>query len=140
MDRFIYPYTEKEGKPFIEYAVNTKLLGKNLLRAIEIDGKFAGAIGLHPEEDIFRLNAEIAYWVGEPYWNKGITTQAILQTVEYGFTEFEFTRIFARTFGSNIGSQRVLEKAGFTLESTIPKSIIKNGKLEDCLVYGLRRA
>lgn len=134
-DRFPHPYTEQDGLRFLEFAINSKQDDKHLLHAIEVDGQFAGGIGLHPESDIFRLNTEIAYWVGEPYWNKGITTQAIKEVVKYGFTEFDFTRIFARLIGSNKASARVLEKAGFTLECTIPRSIIKNGLLEDCLVY-----
>jgi ribosomal-protein-alanine N-acetyltransferase len=71
-DRFPHPYSLEDGIKFIEFAINAKKDTKNILHVIEVDGKFSGGIGLHPEEDIFILNAEIAYWVGEPYWKRGI--------------------------------------------------------------------
>lgn len=49
MNRFPYPYTEKEGKPFIKFPINAKLNGKNILQVIDVDVKFAGGIGLQPE-------------------------------------------------------------------------------------------
>lgn len=59
--------------------------------------------------------------------------------VEYGFENPDIDRIYARPFGSNIGSQKVLEKAGFTLEARFEKTILKFGELEDELVYAGRR-
>lgn len=135
-DRFPHPYNQETGKDFI--AITTAPENSNRFRVIEVDGEFAGGIGLHPEADLFRLNSEIGYWLGEAFWGKGIATQAVKLMVAHSFITFKFTRIYARVFGSNKASARVLEKAGFKLESTIPDSIIKNGELEDCLVFGIR--
>jgi len=55
----------------------------------------------------------IRYWLAEPFWGQGITTKAIIKMVDHGFMNFDITRIFARPFGTNATSQRILEKIGF---------------------------
>jgi ribosomal-protein-alanine N-acetyltransferase len=93
---------------------------------------------LHPLEDVFRLNCELGYWIAEPFWGKGIATEAVKQMARYARENFHFKRLFARPYGRNIASQKVLEKAGFTLEAHIEQNIIKNDQLEDELIYALR--
>lgn len=135
-DKFPYPYTIEAGKRFIEFATNDNPVH---IFAIEINGKAAGGIGLHPQDDIQCKNAELGYWLAEPYWGKGIITNAIIQMVEYGFKTWDINRIFARPFGPNIGSQKVLEKAGFTLEGKFEKTLFKNNEFVDEMVYAIRR-
>jgi ribosomal-protein-alanine N-acetyltransferase len=57
----------------------------------------------------------------------------------FTFKTYDITRIFARPFGTNKASQRVLEKAGFILEGKFEKTIFKNGEYEDELIYAYRR-
>lgn len=64
--------------------------------AIEYEGSFGGMIGLIPQTDIYRLTAEIGYWLGEPFWNKGIVTKAVAMITEYGFNELGLIRIHTR--------------------------------------------
>jgi RimJ/RimL family protein N-acetyltransferase len=59
--------------------------------------------------------------------------------VKFGFDTYDVTRIFARPFGTNAASQRVLEKAGFKLEARFDKSLFKNGEFLDELIYAVRR-
>ncbi len=139
-NRFPNPYTKEAGKKFVEFAVNAKLKKKPLLKFIEIESKFSGALGLYPQEDIFELNAEFAYWHAEKHWGKGIIISAIEEMVNYGFKEFEWNRIYSRVAGSNIKSQNVLLKAGFTLENRKKDGMIKLNKLDDCLVFGMRKS
>lgn len=135
-NHFPHPYTRESGENFIAMATKEEPFP---IMAIDIEGKAAGAIGIHPQADIFCKNAETGYWLAEPFWGKGIMTRAIRQMCEYGFKTWDINRIFARPFGSNIGSQRALEKAGFSLEARFEKTIFKNGGYEDELVYALRR-
>lgn len=107
--------------------------------AIEVNGEAVGSIGLTPQHDIHCKNAELGYWLSEDYWGKGIMPAAIRAMVEYGFCTFDIERIFARPFGTNPQSRRVLEKAGFQLEATFPKALFKNGEYIDELYYGIRR-
>lgn len=135
-DKFPYPYTKENGKMFIEFA--TKNTPTNIF-AIDINGEICGGIGIHPQEDVHRKNAELGYWLAEPFWGNGIITKAIIQMVDYGFKNFEITRIFARPYGTNEASQRVLEKAGFVLEGKFEKTLFKNGEFKDELIYAVRK-
>lgn len=135
-DGFPHPYTHEKGKAFIEFASKGNPIH---IFAIEIDGKAVGGIGIHPQTDIHRQNAELGYWLAEQYWGNGIIPKAIEEIVAYGFKHFEINRIFARPFGTNSSSQKVLEKAGFKLEARIEGSIIKNSEVLDELIYARRR-
>ena len=81
----------------------------------------------------------MGYWLAEPFWGKGIITGAVRQMLEYGFKTFDINRIFARPFGTNIASQKVLEKTGFVLEARFEKTFFKNGEYLDECVYAIRR-
>lgn len=136
MDVFPHPYSIEDGRFFIDMA--TKNTPPNIL-AIEVNGEAAGAIGLHLQNDVYRKNAELGYWLAEPHWGKGIVTGAIVQMVDYGFQNWDINRIYARPFGYNIASQKALEKAGFNLEARLEKTIFKNGEFHDEIIYAIRR-
>ncbi|MCU0433483.1 MAG: GNAT family N-acetyltransferase [Bacteroidia bacterium] len=134
---FPHPYPREKGEEMI--AKVTKADQPNIL-AITINDEFIGSIGLHFQQDIFFRNAELGYWVAEPFWGRGIATSAIKQITAYGFEHWpHLDRVFARPFGSNIGSQRALEKAGFLLEARLKGTIYKNDRVEDELIYAARR-
>lgn len=135
-DSFPHPYLIENANQFIAF---TQEQNPQRIFAIEYQHELAGGIGLHPQQDIMRKNMEIGYWLGEPFWGKGIISAAIPMIVEYGFNTFDITRIFARTFGRNKASQKVLIKAGFSLEATFEQTIFKNGVFEDEHIYAIRR-
>jgi RimJ/RimL family protein N-acetyltransferase len=134
-DHFPHPYTHEAGAAWI---ARTHQDQPQRVFAIEYEGEPVGSIGIHPKTDIARKNAELGYWLGEPYWGRGIMTEAIRQIVDYGFQTFDLTRIFAIPFGDNIGSQKALEKAGFVLEAQFEKTLYKNGEFKDEWVYAVR--
>lgn len=135
-DKFPYPYTENDAKAFIERTLKNQ---QNIIFAIEVNSEFAGAIGVHPQDDIHRFNAEMGYWLAEPYWGNGIMSKAIEQIVKYTFENSDIERIFARPFSNNIASQKVLIKNNFKLEARFEKAIVKNGKILDELIFAIRR-
>ena len=135
-NQFPHPYTIGKGKAFIEFASNAKPIN---IFAIEINHEAVGAIGIHPMADIQSKNAELGYWLAEPFWGKGIITEAIGRMIEYSFKNWEINRIFARPFGNNIGSQKALEKAGFILEARFEKTFYKNDEYLDELIYAFRK-
>jgi len=135
-DKFPYPYTEEAGESFIKFASMNEPIH---IFAIEINGEAVGGIGIHPQNDIHSKNAELGYWLAEPFWGNGIMTRAVREMVEFGLKTFEINRIFARPFGTNIASQRVLEKAGFILEGRFEKTIWKRDRFEDELIYAVRK-
>jgi RimJ/RimL family protein N-acetyltransferase len=135
-DKFPYPYTENDGKLFIEFATADDPIH---IFAIDINGEAVGGIGIHPQSDIFKKNAELGYWLAESFWGQKIISHAIKQIVEFGFSTYNIDRIFARPFGTNISSQKVLEKNNFILEGSFEKVILKNGEYLDELVYAIRK-
>lgn len=135
-DSFPHPYTVEKARAFIEYA-NSKT--PVLICAIDVEGKAIGGIGIHPQNDIHSMNAELGYWLGEPFWGKGIATSAVKQMVQKAFAQLQIQTIYARPYGNNIASQRVLEKAGFTREAVLKNFIYKNGEFLDEIFYVYRR-
>ena len=136
-NQFPHPYTIQDGKAFIEYATKDEPIH---IFAIEVNQEAVGGIGIHPQSDIFIKNAEIGYWLGEPFWGHGIISKAIKQIIQFGFSTYEIDRIFARPFGTNLASQKVLEKNNFLLEGRYEKVLYKNGEYFDELVYAIRRS
>jgi RimJ/RimL family protein N-acetyltransferase len=136
-DSFPHPFTEVAGQNFLDQAINTN---PPLRRCIEVAGECCGAIGLHPKTDLWQRNMELGYWLAREHRGKGIMTEAIRQMVQLGFDAFPVvTRIYASPFGSNEASQRALENAGFKLEAKLLGTLVKNGKVEDEWIYGVRR-
>lgn len=136
MNQFPHPYTIENAYTFIEMA--TKSSPSNIL-AIDLNGIAIGGIGVHRQSDIYCKNAELGYWLAEEYWGKGYITTAIQLMINYAFDNFDIERIYAKPFGSNKGSKRVLEKTGFVLEAHLSKTIFKNNVYEDELIYAVRR-
>ncbi|HWY97944.1 MAG TPA: GNAT family protein [Bacteroidia bacterium] len=135
-DRFPYPYTEQNALDFIANQQN-KTPAETF--GIFYNDKAIGLIGLFPQEDVYRFSAELGYWIGEPYWGKGITPDAINLIVPYAFDVLKLTRIYADIFDSNPASMRVLEKCGFTFEGVFKKSVFKDGKFLDSRRYAIVR-
>ena len=131
-DSFPFPYTPADARGWIRLAATNAL---NLVFAIDVDGFAVGGIGLKPGEDIHRHNAEIGYWLGEEYWNRGITTEAVIAVTDYAFRTLEMTRVHAEVFEWNTASMHVLEKAGFTREGVLRKSAFKDRQWVDEVVF-----
>ena len=135
-DKFPFPYSENSGRAFIEFATKRDPIH---IFAIDINGQAVGGIGIHPQDDIHRKNAELGYWLAEPFWGKGVISNAVKQSVDFAFDTFHIARVFARPFGTNLASQKVLEKNGFVLEGRFEKVLFKNNEYLDELIYAVRR-
>jgi [ribosomal protein S5]-alanine N-acetyltransferase len=135
-DRFPYPYHREHGRMFLESIARQM---PTTVWAIEAEGAAVGGIGIEPGRDVERVSAEIGYWLGRPYWGRGIMTEAVRAVTAEVFKTFDFARIFALPFAGNVGSIRVLEKAGYVLEGRMPQSTIKDGRIRDQLMFGAYR-
>lgn len=135
-DIFPYPYTLDDARTWIG-----KQQGVEPARnfAIIIDGEAVGGVGFLVGKDIFYRSAELGYWLGEEFWGRGIVTDAVRAVVKYAFENFDLMHIFAGTFERNVGSRRVLEKAGFELEGRLRMHATKDGETMNDLVYGIVR-
>jgi RimJ/RimL family protein N-acetyltransferase len=96
-----------------------------------------GAIGLHVDRNHGR--AEIGYWLGVPYWNRGYATEAARAVVNYVFNDLNLHRVFAFHFTRNPASGRVLQKIGMQHEGTMRQHVMKWGEPVDVDYYGAVR-
>jgi len=133
-DSFPYPYTEKDADLWISAATNQN---PELNFAIANSEELIGGIGLMFQPDVYRFSAEIGYWIGEPFWGKGIASLALIALSKYAFEQFDLNRIFAGVFQGNKASMRVLEKSGFVLEGRLRKSVYKENRFKDQLMYSI---
>ena len=131
-DRFPHPYTKSDGQAFIR--ASRKMQPESNF-AISLDATAIGGIGFHLQSDVDRVSAEIGYWLGEPFWGRGIAAEALAAVTRYAIDGHGLTRLFALPFAYNAASCRVLEKAGYVLEGRLRRSAIKNGAIVDQLQY-----
>jgi RimJ/RimL family protein N-acetyltransferase len=124
-DAFPNPYTIKDAEDFLNKQKNTNA---SKVFAIEYNGIFVGNIALTKGIDVYRKSAELGYFLGEPFWNKGIMTKAVNIACDYGFKRMDIVRIYAGVFEYNAASIRVLEKCGFKREAVLEKAVYKNQK------------
>ena len=131
-DRFPFPYEMEHAATFLGW------IGKQpapTVWAIEVEGEAAGGIGIEVRTDVERVSAEIGYWLGERFWNRGIATEALQAVTAEAFKQFEITRLYAVPFADHAASVRVLEKAGYVKEGHLRQSAIKDGKIRDQCFY-----
>ena len=131
-DRFPFPYTAADADAWIAHASAQTPLGNF---AIVVDGGAAGGVGIELGQDVFHKSAEIGYWLGEPFWGRGIATEALTAVTRYAIETHRLTRVYALPFAWNTPSCRVLEKAGFTLEARLRRSALKDGLITDQMQY-----
>jgi ribosomal-protein-alanine N-acetyltransferase len=114
--------------------------GKGATFAITLpDGdELIGAIGLAVQRQHRR--AELGYWVGVPYWNRGYCTEAAVAVIRYGFEELDLHKITSRHMAGNHASERVMVKAGMRKEGEFVDDIYKDGAFRTIGVYGLVKA
>lgn len=137
-DGLPYPYTLKDAKEYITAMLSADQ-AKTFAFAITAEDKVIGSIGVFRCENIHSRTAEMGYYIGEPYWGKGMGTSAVRQVCDYVFAHTDILRIFAEPFAYNAASCRVLEKAGFTLEGILRSNAVKNGRVLDMKMYSLVR-
>jgi [ribosomal protein S5]-alanine N-acetyltransferase len=98
-------------------------------------GTLIGAASLS-RDGLFN-RAELGYWIGVAYWNRGYCTEAAKIIVEYGFRALSYHKISARHFVGNRSSGRVLEKVGMVREGVLQDEVIKDGRFIAVELYGL---
>lgn len=135
-DGLPYPYTRKDAEEYISSMLSADE-EKTFAFAITADGRVVGSIGIFRCDNIHFRTAEMGYYIGEPYWGKGLGTGAVSQACDYVFSNTDIIRIFAEPFSYNTASCRVLEKAGFAFEGLLRSNAVKNGRIIDMKMYSL---
>ena len=131
-DRFPHPYTEADADAWFAFCRDHP---EHAGWAIEVEQQAVGGISVRPGQDVYVKTGGIGYWLGEPWWGRGIMTRAVRAVSDHAFNRLGLERIEAPVFEWNPASMRVLEKCGYQPESTRRRSIFKDGQLIDCVLY-----
>lgn len=155
-NRIPYPYTEDHARTWMAHASSTTVAtgpydpatnrgtGPEMTThfTIVVDGQAVGSIGLEfgDAAEIYCRTAELGYWLGEPYWGKGIMGLVVPAFVEWCWSNWAtLVRLNAEVDAGNVGSRRCLERAGLVMEGRREKAILKSGVLKDVVFMGVVR-
>ncbi len=107
-----HPYGEPDATFRIGFVVNgfKKKIRYAFSVCLKTTDELIGEMSLHLNKD--RQKAELGYWLGEPYWNKGLTTEAAKAILQFGFETIELQEIIATCYEDNPASMKVLTKNG----------------------------
>ncbi len=129
-----HPYPDGEAERWLaSVAADTEAATKCVYAITLVDsGELAGCVSFM---DIADGEAEIGYWVGVPYWGRGIATRAVHSMLDYGLGDMGLRRIHARVLTRNKGSGKVLQKLGFTHLGNQPTTCGYRQQEEPCDYY-----
>ena len=114
-----HPFREPDAAMRLSSAVQGFKNKSRFVFAIEFTPKkeVVGEIAIHLA-DTEQKHAQLAYWIGEPYWNQGIVTEAVKAILDFGFNRLEQALIYADCYAENLGSSRVLIKNGMNYHTS----------------------
>ena len=129
------PWADQDREATRQYLSDATTTPRDVQRAITLNGRIVGAIGLvHPAG--FPM---LGYWLGADAQGRGIATRALQAFVEHAFADLGYERLELRAAVSNTRSRAVAERAGFRLVRTLPEAAVINGRSVDHVVYERRR-
>jgi RimJ/RimL family protein N-acetyltransferase len=105
-----HPYTLADAEAFLACAARPDLRTGH---GFAIEHRQFGLIGMLSFKDVEPRRAEVGYWLGRPFWNRGYATEAL--TAALRWVKFDWRRnvVWAGHFADNKASGQVLCKAGF---------------------------
>ncbi|MGG0822808.1 GNAT family N-acetyltransferase [Paenibacillus turicensis] len=132
-----YPYHESDATAWIERQEGN--FSNDIMYQFAITDKetqeLYGAIGISNNQGY--EHGELAYWIGEKYWGKGIATEAAKAMIQFAFNDKQYHKVYATHFASNPASGKVMLKAGMVHEGTLYQHVKKENKFEDLVYYGI---
>jgi [ribosomal protein S5]-alanine N-acetyltransferase len=133
-----HPYPEGSAEAWIVTHAAMFESKKGVVFAItdSVSGELLGAISLL-EMSEGHARCELGYWVAHAHWSKGICSEAAKALIQYAHSSLGITRVVCRCLARNIGSARVMEKAGMLREGYLVKHVNHRGIFEDVLLYGI---
>jgi ribosomal-protein-alanine N-acetyltransferase len=121
----------------IDQVIDESARGERRYWTIRVDGALAGDISLSHIQRGALQNANVGYMVDVAFRGRGVATAAVRLAVERAFGELGLHRLEAGVMPSNVGSQRVLERAGFARVGITRSLLYIAGRWEDHILYEL---
>ena len=82
---------------------------------------------------------EIGYWVGKPYWGRGLAPEAVRELLRYGFQDLRLRTVWCNHYEGNAKSQRVIEKCGFYYRFSEETEVVLLGERRLTHFYAVTR-
>jgi RimJ/RimL family protein N-acetyltransferase len=137
--RVPFPYERAMAEDFVRESDVAYRNHVTISFAIDINGIFAGTIGLHSIQ-LGDHMAEIGYWITQDFRGKGICTTALKMISDFSLDVMGFRRLEALADFDNAASQKVMEKAGFTRDALLKNRATKrDGRQIDMALYSMAR-
>ncbi len=135
-----YPYLDGMAEDWISKHVDAFQKDITVYWALEQTNskKLIGSLSLML--NLKNLRAEIGYWVGEEFWNKGFCTEAMIAAVKYAFEIKKLNKITCRHIATNPASGKVMTNAGMVQEGYLKQDSFRDDKFQDMVVYGLLKS
>ncbi len=132
-----HPYTEADARHWLHLTRQGFEHRRAYAFALELRaaGEFIGGIGLTLEPRCHR--AEAGYWLGQPYWGRGLATEALAVLLRFGFEELKLNKIHATHHADNPASGRVMLKNGMLKEGELVQHTRRDGRYHDLWQYRL---
>ncbi|WKA54614.1 GNAT family N-acetyltransferase [Planococcus shixiaomingii] len=99
-------------------------------------GKVIGA-GEINVRDAANKGGEIGYIINPAFWGQGFATETAKLLLQYGFSELNLHRIYAKCDPRNTASRTVLEKIGMLKEGMMRENLLLKEGWRDSLLYAL---
>lgn len=134
------PLTEEQMQTYAGIIINDSRINPRPRFAFAIlDNRTENVIGMGEVHirSVQDRQGEIGYHLHPDYWGKGMATEAAKLLVKFGFNELQLHRIYATCDPRNVGSSRVLTKAGMTLEGRMRDTLLIQDGWRDSLMYSI---
>ena len=134
-----HPYSLEDATEFVSKARKRWDSDEGFTFAIidKSTDKFVGVMGIHPRKkhDV----AEVGYWIGLPFWGRGLATAALRRLIQFGFEQLGLNRIQAGYFRQNTASGRVMQKANMRYEGVQRQVMYHREQYKDLIYYVILR-
>lgn len=132
-----HPYTEADARHWLHITqqARTQQSAFPFALVLRATGEFVGGMGLMLEPRFDR--AEVGYWLGQPYWGRGLATEALAAVLRFGFEELRLNKIYATHHTDNPASGRVMQKNGMLKEGELVQHAKRDGQYHDLWQYRL---
>jgi ribosomal-protein-alanine N-acetyltransferase len=128
-------FTEEGQRQRLATSVADARNGAGYSCVIEVDGELAGAVTLSAIARGPAQTAHLGYWVAQAVNGRGYATQAVARMLDVAFGDLGLHRVQAATLLHNLGSQRVLERSGFTRIGVAPSYVHIAGEWQDHILF-----
>jgi RimJ/RimL family protein N-acetyltransferase len=114
-----HPYKKQDALKWIAKCTKNEKMKKRTDYSFLIEDnkthKVIGEIGLRNIHHNLK-SAEVAFWLGEPYWGNHVMSEAVGAVLDFGFNKLKLNRIYAYVFIENMATRKLLEKFDFMRE------------------------